>query len=237
MRYRKTICAAVIASLTAVAIVGVFSARAEETPVHYFECLPRTNGLYNTDSCLVMGLPQIFERLGLSSTPAEIKSAGKSEFTIDVTILGVPTHIGCTTEAGVGTASNPEPFKTSSGVGKTKMTFEGCTVSKPSGCALTEKKIVTNELNMALEQSKTFGQGVKLSPVSGETFATLNMGAECPVGSKVVIKGSDFGRGEKEHEIEFIEASSSLVVNTNKVSLKGTMVQKDKEGNTVLIAP
>jgi len=228
---------AVIASLAAMAIFGVFSARAEEGVVHYFDCMKRPNGIYNEGSCLVIGLPQEWERLGLSSTPSEVKSTGKSEFTFDVTIAGTATHIGCTTEAGVGTASNPEPFKTTSGTGKTKMTFEGCSVSKPAGCALSGKKFVTNELTTALEESKTFGIGVKLSPTSGETFAELNLGAECPVGEKVVIKGSDFGLAKKVHLVEFTETSSSLVVGANKVTVKGSIAQKDKEGNTVLIAP
>lgn len=237
MRHTKTIGVAIIASLAALAVLGVFSARAEETAVHYYECLKRANGIYNEGTCLVMGLPQEWEKLGLTSTPEEVKSTGKSEFTIDVTLMGTPTHIGCATETGVGTASNPEPFKTKSGVGKTKMTFEGCAVSKPAGCALTGKKFVTTELNMTLEESKTFGVGVKLSPVTGETFVELNLGKECSVGEKVVIKGSTFGNAKGEHSVEFTEASSSLVVGASKVSFKGTMGQKDKEGNTVLIGP
>lgn len=237
MRHTKTIGVAVIASLAAMAIFGVFSARAEEGILHYYICAKRPNGIYNEGTCLVIGLPQEWERLGLSSTPSEVKSTGKSEFTFDVTVGGTPTHIGCTTETGVGTASNPEPFKTQNGTGKTKMTFEGCAVSKPAGCALTGKKFVTSELKMALEESKTFGPGVKLSPVSGETFAELNLGAECPVGEKIVMKGSDFGLAKNIHLVEFTETSSSLVVGTSKVTLKGSMAQKDKEGNTVLIAP
>jgi hypothetical protein len=227
---------AVPVMLAIMAFLGVFSASAEETVLHNYACLKRTNGIYEDPHCRFVTGTFVYERVGMSSTPEKVKSVNTSEFELETT----STLIKCPTETSTGTASNPEPYNTTNGEGKATITFEGCAVSKPTGCLIPGKKVVTNELHAVLGENKTLGPGVKLTPVSGEVFVevTFEKCLNAEFNKKYAVKGSDFGKANNEESLlEFTNASSSLTFGGSEAMLRGKGKQSDLEGNSLLALP
>jgi hypothetical protein len=200
---------------------------------------PLGSGVYDTNSCLTRPLALMeWYRQETSSTPINVKSVNTTEFELETSIGGESTLINCTTESGTGSAWNPNPIETKAGEGKTTMTLEGCTVSKPSGCAIPGKKIVTNELHEVLEEDKTLGPGSKFTPASGEIIAeiTLEKCSKGELNKKYTVKGSAFGIAN-EHLVEFTNASSSLTFGGSEAKLRGKIKQEDEGGNLEMILP
>lgn len=234
---RATVLVTVVAA--AVALLGVFSAHAEEGVLHFYVCRFEP-GLYDTNAC--NSEPQVllqYHRTTPGSSPEEVKSEGAKSFELETTISGNSTLITCTTQKGPGTIWNPEPFSTSNGKGAAKaITYEGCAVSKPTGCEIPGKKVVTNELQATLEESKAFGRGAKFTPASGETFAevTFEKCAKGELNKKYAVKGSAFGIA-KLNQVEFTNASSSLTFGGNEALFRGLSSVVEPEGNNVLVQP
>jgi len=227
------------ASLTVVcllitgAIVGITSVGAVEPAFHYFRCEPKVGGKYQFE-CFRAGPPLEAERVYIGSTPESIKTTGSSTFELETTV-GTSVLISCSSETGTGTGANPEPFKSTNGEGEATLTFGGCTVSKPSGCKVTGEKFTTSKLHEAVEEGKGLGVGVKFTPASGTTFATISLNAECVIGESIVLKGSDFGVVNEKSKLEFTNGSSALTVGTKEAKLRGTLKQEDGKGILVSV--
>ena len=230
--------AGVAAVLGAVAVIGVTSVGAVEPAIHFWRCLAAAGGtdVYSEPSCFRAPPPADWERTYIASTAITIKTAGTSAFELETTVAGQTLLITCTAETGTGKGSNPEPFKSTNGEGEATLTFEGCTVSKFASCVIPGKKIVTSKLHEAVEESKTFGPGIKFTPASGTTFATVALGAECALGEEIVLKGSDFGIANKESELEFTNASSALTAGTKEAKLRGKLKQEDEKGQRMSVS-
>jgi hypothetical protein len=231
----------VLALVTAVvALVGAFPANAEGPVLHLYVCRFEPGGEWDDQLCTTkVNQLQVYNKVGMSSTPQEVKSKGEKSFELESTIGVTPVLITCTTQTGAGTGWNPEPFATSSGRGAAKaLTYEGCTVSKPSGCEIPGKKVVTKELQAVIEESKTFGVGAKFTPASAETFAeiTFEKCGTSEFNKKYVVKGSDFGIAHK-NQLEFTNASSALTFGGSKAQLRGLSTVTDPSGNSVLALP
>ncbi|HKT83628.1 MAG TPA: hypothetical protein VJQ84_07305 [Solirubrobacterales bacterium] len=229
---------ALISVAAVVGFIGVFPANAEGPVLHLYVCRFEAGGLWDDPLCTTKANQlQVYNKVGMSSTPQEVKSKGE-KFELESTIGVTPVLIACTAQTGPGTGWNPEPFATSNGQGAAKaLTYESCTVSKPAGCEIPGKKVVTKELQAVIEESKTLGVGAKFTP-SGETFAeiTLEKCSTSEFSKKYVVKGSDFGIAHKD-QLEFTNASSSLTFGGAKAQLRGLSTVTDPSGNSVLALP
>jgi hypothetical protein len=237
MRAAKAIGVIAAVGLAITAIFGGLSARAEGPTLHISACLPRANGAYEDPNCIYITGVFGYERLGFTSTPQTVKSKVAKSFELEVEAKGIV--IVCTGETSSGSASNPEPFKTTSGEGKATVTFTGCTVTKPSSCKIPGGKIVTKELRGVLEEKEKLGAGVKITPVSGTTLATVVFESElCPLPEEALLKGSAFGIAKNgESALEFTNESSSLTLGVSPAKLRGKSIQEDAEGNALLAEP
>jgi hypothetical protein len=231
---------ALVSVAAAIAFVGTFPANAEGPVLHLYVCRFEPGGEWDDSLCTTKAqVLQVYNKVGMSSSPQEVKSKGEKSFELESTIGITPVLIACTTQTGPGTGWNPEPFATSNGRGAAKaLTYEGCTVSKPSGCEIPGKKVVTNELQAVVEESKTLGVGAKFTPASGEVFAeiTLEKCGTSEFNKKYVVKGSDFGIAHK-NQLEFTNASSSVTFGGSKAQLRGLSSVVDPSGNSVLVLP
>jgi hypothetical protein len=120
-------------------------------------------------------------------------------------ILGISVEILCTSL----TPKNFHLEKEGSADGK--LHFEGCltklngvlnTKCKPKTAGAPEGLIETAALKGLLVLHTLAGGAVdklvRLEPLVGETFATLNMGAECPIGELIPVRGKFFLKDCKE---------------------------------------
>ena len=234
----KLALAAVLAGIAVFAVVmlnGITPAGAVEPAFHFFRCESVTagTGKYRF-GCLAKEFPFDYERPAIGSVPETIKTVSLGTFELEATIAGQTLLVSCSKETGTGVGKNPEPFKSTNGEGEATLTFEGCTVAKLSACVIPGKKFVTSKLHEAVEESKTLGVGVKFSPASGTTFATIILGEECALGNEVIVQGSDFGLvGEKG--LEFTNASSSLTAGTKEAKLRGALKQENEKGIFVTV--
>jgi hypothetical protein len=225
---------ATLSVLAVIVITGITSAGAVEPAAHFMLCRAKVGGPYQF-GCRLSGPPFEWEKTYVASTPESIKTTGLSAFEFETTVLGKSVLITCTSEAGTGTAKNPEPFKSTNGEGEATLTFEGCTVAKLGACAVAGKKITTSKLHEAAEESKTLGLGIKFTPATGTTFAKIILNEECAIGEEIVVQGSDFGIANVEGELEFTNASSSLTVGGKEAKLRGKLEQENEKGDLVSI--
>jgi hypothetical protein len=236
----KTAVLVLVSAVAAIGFVGVFPAGAEGPVLHLYVCRFEAGGEWDDPLCTTKAQQlQVYNKVGMSSSPEEVKSKGEKSFELESTIGVTPVLITCTTQTGPGTGWNPEPFATSNGRGAAKaLTYEGCTVLKPAGCEVPGKKVVTNGLQAIVEESKTLGVGAKFTPTSGEVFAevTLEKCSTSEFNKKYAVKGSDFGIAHK-NQLEFTNASSGLTFGGSKAQLRGLSTVVDPSGNSVLALP
>lgn len=220
MKLIAVISIAVLTSLAGLALLGAFSANAEETTLRIYLCrkaVPTGSGVYEDDHCRTLGGTTEYYREAEGITPQTATSKASKEFELEFQAV----LIKCTTESSVSTAWNPAK---ASGEGKTTVTFGGCAVAKSAAC-LPSKKIVTKELSGKMEANAKLGNGVKFIPVSGTTVAVIQLGEECALGEEVILKGTVFGVAKNEESaLEFTNESTGLTVGVNTAKLRGSSI-------------
>lgn len=225
------------AGVATVVLVSANHADATEQVLHGYICRQEV-GLYDDALCRnLLPATHLYNKVDILSTQ-KLTIETTKKFELEGTVLGVKVLISCSKEKDTGTAWNPEPFTTKPGEGEATLNFESCSVSEPKGCTISGGKIVT-KVHGIMEEREKFGPGVKITPASGETFAKIPVGAECPVGETLTVNGSTFGiTNNPSSSLEFTNASSSLTMGAKTASLRGKTTFSDAvEGNWVVQTP
>jgi hypothetical protein len=133
---------------------------------------------------------------GSSESVLGLLSGGNAS--LRATISTIPTDILCTAADATGTITGPNKDEAASGI-----TFSGCTVSKPTGCTVTNP-IVVKPLTSELLATETGGIGFDTwSPKTGEEFVSLTIsGSACSVEGVYPVKGKAQCEGTLNTEAE-----------------------------------
>ncbi len=133
------------------------------------------------------------------SLPVELSTEAEGTLSLLTTISGVSTTVSC--ESLSGEKALLEVEGTSSGT----LSYGGCQVLL-NGKATAECEVhsngsavgtvVTNPLKgqLVLHEGLTL---LRLQPLTGETFVTLEMGKGCPIGTKVPVLGAFYAKDSK----------------------------------------
>jgi hypothetical protein len=168
----------------------------------------------------------------------EVDKKTTADLTLDSEVLKIPTKVLCTAFTVTGVSLEGAGKITEGG----KVTFTGCTIllkgelnekCKPKAGGGEPGKVITNEGKGALVLSGTEGL-TKIEPkTAGGAFATLELGAECPIGEKLPVNGILYvkdGEGKIEthlvkHLIEEAKPPSELwVTNNNNAEHKANIL-------------
>ncbi|MGD9736128.1 MAG: hypothetical protein AB7V58_11060 [Solirubrobacterales bacterium] len=249
---RKTVLGLVVLCALAVSAFAAASASASEAGGAWKCKAVKGTGHWNDDHCTntnagntgnwdTTWVPGSFNIVGSNAKTTEA-TTGKATSKLLGSLSGVVTELQCTEVSGAGELTNSEVGETKSVTGTGVITYESCSVTKPSGkgCVVKGGTVVTKTL-----KGTTVGvaaERLKFEPNSGTTFAEIEI-EKCTIGAlnnTFPVTGSlvaETTGATTTSTHAGITAQGTLKFGGVKAGLEGALTIEDTEENGLVLMP